>query len=193
MYSERRGTMTERKQLGQFGLFIMIAIILWTLVRYGDVEQVNHECESEIELVYVVVESTYIEDEERVEEIIEPVVKEDDLYWLSRIIHAEAKGESAEGRIAVGNVILNRMESDEFPDTVKGVIFQKNQFSPVSNGSIYNEPTEETLKLAQRVLDGERVVPADVLFFYNPAVVSRDSWVWSREIVDSIGNHNFAR
>ena len=185
--------MTERKQLGQFGLFIMIAIILWTLVRYGDVEQIDHECESEIELVYVVVESTYIEDEETVEEIVEPVVKEDDLYWLSRIIHAEAKGESAEGRIAVGNVILNRMESDEFPDTLKGVIFQKNQFSPVSNGSIYHEPTEETLKLAQRVLDGERVVPADVLFFYNPAVVSRDSWVWSREIVDSIGNHNFAR
>jgi N-acetylmuramoyl-L-alanine amidase len=193
MYSKRRGMMTERKQLGQFGLFIMIAIILWTLVRYGDVEQIDHECESEIELVYVVVESTYIEDEERVEEIIEPVVKEDDLYWLSRIIHAEAKGESAEGRIAVGNVILNRMKSNEFPDTLKGVIFQKNQFSPVSNGSIYNEPTEETLKLAQRVLDGERVVPADVLFFYNPAVVSRDSWVWSREIVDSIGNHNFAR
>ena len=185
--------MRERKQLGQFGLFIMIAIILWTLVRYGDVEQIYHECESEIELVYVVVESTYIEDEETVEEIVEPVVKEDDLYWLSRIIHAEAKGESVEGRIAVGNVILNRMESDEFPDTLKGVIFQKNQFSPVSNGSIYHEPTEETLKLAQRVLDGERVVPADVLFFYNPAVVSRDSWVWSREIVDSIGNHNFAR
>ena len=193
MYSERRGTMTERKQLGQFGLFIMIAIILWTLVRYGETEQPKHECESEIELVYVVVESTYIEDEETVEEIVEPVVKEDDLYWLSRIIHAEAKGESAEGRIAVGNVILNRVESDEFPDTLKGVIFQKNQFSPVSNGSIYNEPTEETLKLAQRVLDGERVVPADVLFFYNPAVVSSDSWIWSREIVDSIGNHNFAR
>jgi len=185
--------MRERKQLGQFGLFIMIAIILWTLVRYGDVEQIDHECESEIELVYVVVESTYIEDEETVEEIVEPVVKEDDLYWLSRIIHAEAKGESAEGRIAVGNVILNRMESDEFPDTLKGVIFQKNQFSPVSNGMIYDEPTNESVESAKKVLAGEKVVGDDALFFYNPDVVGSSSWVWSREIVDSIGNHNFAR
>ena len=185
--------MTERKQLGQFGLFIMIAIILWTLVRYGDVEQIDHECESEIELVYVVVESTYIEDEEKVEEIVEPVVKEDDLYWLSRIIHAEAKGESAEGQIAVGNVILNRMKSDEFPDTLKGVIFQKNQFSPVGNGMIYDEPTSESVESANKVLAGEKVVGDDVLFFYNPNVVGGSSWVWSREVVDTIGNHNFAK
>jgi len=182
--------MSERKKLSQFAMFVLIAIVLWSLVKSGNVEKVENP-EPEIELVYIVVESE--SEPEQVEDIVEDVVVEDDLYWLSRIISAEAKGESAEGQIAVGNVILNRMKSDEFPNTLKGVIFQKNQFSPVSNGSIYNEPTEETLKLAQRVLDGERVVPADVLFFYNPAIVSSDSWVWSREIVYSIGNHNFAR
>jgi N-acetylmuramoyl-L-alanine amidase len=182
--------MSERKKLSQFAMFVLIAIILWSLVKSGNVDKVENP-EPEIELVYIVVENE--SEPEQVEDIVEDVVVEDDLYWLSRIIHAEAKGESVEGRIAVGNVILNRMKNNEFPDTLKGVIFQKNQFSPVSNGSIYNEPTEETLKLAQRVLDGERVVPADVLFFYNPAIVSSDSWVWSREIVDSIGNHNFAR
>jgi N-acetylmuramoyl-L-alanine amidase len=182
--------MSERKKLSQFAMFVLIAIILWSLVKSGNVDKVENS-EPEIELVYIVVEDE--SEPEQVEDIVEDVVVEDDLYWLSRIISAEAKGESIEGQIAVGNVILNRMKSNEFPDTLKGVIFQKNQFSPVSNGSIYNEPTEETLKLAQRVLDGERVVPADVLFFYNPAIVSSDSWVWSREIVDSIGNHNFAR
>ena len=187
--------MSERKKLSQFAMFVLIAIVLWSLVKSGNVEKVENP-EPEIELVYIVVESE--SEPEQVEDIVEDVVVEDvvvedDLYWLSRIISAEAKGESIEGQIAVGNVVLNRMKSDEFPDTLKGVIFQKNQFSPVSNGMIYDEPTSESVESAKKVLVGEKVVGDDVLFFYNPNVVGSSSWIWSREVVDTIGNHNFAR
>ena len=83
---------------------------------------------------------------------------EEDFYWLSRIISAESRGESLVGQIAVGNVICNRVASDEFPDTVKGVVFDKKngvQFEPVSNRTIYNEPTEQSV-LAARPGDGRR-------------------------------------
>ena len=192
--------MSERKKLSQFAMFVLIAIVLWSLVKSGNVEKVENP-EPEIELVYIVVESE--SEPEQVEDIVEDVVAEDvfvedvvvedDLYWLSRIISAEAKGESIEGQIAVGNVVLNRMKNGEFPDTLKGVIFQKNQFSPVSNGMIYDEPTSESVESAKKVLVGEKVVGDDVLFFYNPNVVGSSSWIWSREVVDTIGNHNFAR
>ena len=192
--------MSERKKLSQFAMFVLIAIVLWGLVKSGNAEKVENP-EPEIELVYIVVESE--SEPEQVEDIVEDVVAEDvfvedvvvedDLYWLSRIISAEAKGESIEGQIAVGNVVLNRMKNGEFPDTLKGVIFQKNQFSPVSNGMIYDEPTSESVESAKKVLVGEKVVGDDVLFFYNPNVVGSSSWIWSREVVDTIGNHNFAR
>ena len=72
------------------------------------------------------------------------------LYWLSRIIHAEAGAESYNGKVAVGNVILNRVNSDLFPSTVKGVIFEYfqgiPQFSPVEEGTIYNNPPEESIQ-----------------------------------------------
>lgn len=116
-----------------------------------------------------------------------------DTYWLSRIISAEAKGESLQGKIAVGNVVLNRVEAKDFPDTVEEVVFQKNQFCPVRNGSVYDEPVEEAVRAAELVLKGERVVDEDIYYFYNPQVVSRGSWIRTREVSKTIGNHNFAK
>jgi len=127
-------------------------------------------------------------------ESIKDVANEgDELYWLSHIISAEAKGECGEGQVAVGNVILNRVESDDFPNTIKKVIFQKGQFSPVNNGSIYTKPTNSAVESAKRVLNGHKVLSKDTLYFYNPQIVSRGSWIRSRPTDKDIGNHRFAK
>ena len=80
-----------------------------------------------------------------------------DFYWLSRIISSESGGECLEGQIAVGNVVLNRVASREFPDTIPGVIFDRVdgvQFEPVSNGTVYKAPTTQAMEAARRVQIG---------------------------------------
>lgn len=113
------------------------------------------------------------------------------VYMLAQIIYAEAKGEPYNGKIAVGNVILNRVKSEQFPDTIRGVIFQNGQFSPVSDGSIYNQPNETSLRAAKEVLNGKKVVGSDALYFYNPRTAT-DGWIFSRPTITQIGNHRFA-
>lgn len=118
---------------------------------------------------------------------------EKDLYWLSRIISAEAKGEPLAGKIAVGNVVLNRVESKSYPDTVYGVIFDRKhgtQFSPVSIGTIYEKPTEESVIAAKICLEGYSVSDA-VLFFMNPRIATNNWISKNRPFAFSIGNHDF--
>jgi len=116
-----------------------------------------------------------------------------ELYWLSRIISAESRGEPMEGQIAVGNVVLNRVASDEFPDTIPGVIFDRVdavQFEPVENGTVYDAPTEASVEAAMRVLDGEVTVD-DVMYFYAPAL-SQGVWInANRTYHTTIGCHRF--
>jgi len=116
-----------------------------------------------------------------------------ELYWLSRIISAESRGESMEGQIAVGNVVLNRVASDEFPDTIPGVIFDRVdavQFEPVENGTVYDAPTEQSVEAAMRVLDGEETVE-DVMYFYAPKL-SQGIWInANRTYSTTIGCHRF--
>ena len=118
---------------------------------------------------------------------------EDDLYWLSRIISAESQGEGLKGQIAVGNVILNRVDSEEFPDTILEVIFDRKdgvQFEPVSNGAIYDEPTEQSVLAARLVLAGADAAE-DSLYFFNPAL-SQGLWVrQNRTYYTTIGCHMF--
>jgi N-acetylmuramoyl-L-alanine amidase len=118
---------------------------------------------------------------------------EEDFYWLCRIISAESKGESLLGQIAVGNVILNRVASEEFPDTVKGVVFDRKngvQFEPVSNRTIYDEPTEQSVLAARLVLAGVDAA-GESLYFFNPAL-SKGQWVRANRTYDStIGCHRF--
>ena len=95
-----------------------------------------------------------------------------ELYWLSRIICAESGAESMSGQIAVGNVILNRVESSQYPDTVEGVVFDTKygvQFQPVSNGTIYDRPTDSAVLAAKLCLEGAAPV-GDSLYFYAPAL-----------------------
>lgn len=118
---------------------------------------------------------------------------EDDLYWLTRIIEAEAGAESLEGKIAVGNVVLNRVHHPDYPNTIYGVIFDTKygtQFEPTSNGTIYNQPSSESIEAAIRVLKGENII-GDALYFYNPSLVDA---VWIRtncSYIETIGCHDF--
>lgn len=118
---------------------------------------------------------------------------EDAVYWLSRIISAEAKGEPLRGKIAVGNVILNRVRSSAFPNTIYGVIFDKKygvQFTPTANKTIYAAPTEESIIAAKICLEGYSV-NTGILYFVNP-VKSPNSWASKNRVYfGKIGNHAF--
>ena len=118
---------------------------------------------------------------------------ETDLYWLSRIISAEARGEPMLGKIAVGNVVLNRRASKLYPNTVYGVIFDRKhgtQFSPVSYGTIYNTPTAESIVAAKICLEGYSISD-EILFFVNPKYAT-SSWISNnRPFAFRIGNHYF--
>lgn len=118
---------------------------------------------------------------------------EDDVVWLSKIINAESGGESLTGKIAVGNVVLNRVKSSEYPNTIYGVIFDKNhgvQFEPVINGSVYNTPSYDSILAAKMALEGTSHV-GNSLFFCNP-VTSTNSWIKNnRPFYSMIGNHAF--
>ena len=117
----------------------------------------------------------------------------DDLYWLSRIISAESKGEPLKGQIAVGNVVLNRKQSSSYPNTVYGVIFDRKhgtQFSPVSFGTIYQKPTASAVIAAKICLEGYSL-SSDILFFVNPRLAT-SSWIERNRTYEfTIGNHHF--
>lgn len=113
---------------------------------------------------------------------------EDILYWLSRIIYSESGNQSLDGKIAVGNVVMNRLESPLFPNTIKGVLFQKNQFSPAMSGSIYRTPNEESVVAAKLVMDGA-VILEDALFFNRAGMNTFASR--NRTYVATIGVHAF--
>ncbi len=116
--------------------------------------------------------------------------QEDVLYWLSHIINAEAGNQPLDGKIAVGNVVLNRVANPRFPNTVYEVIFQRGQFTPVSNGSINLTPNAESVIAAKLCLDGANTV-GNALYFLNPRV-SGNSWAArTRPYVATIGAHAF--
>lgn len=119
--------------------------------------------------------------------------REDEVYWLSKIINAEAGGEIMIGKIAVGNVVLNRTRSSAFPNTIYGVIFDtKNgvQFSPVANGTIYKTPNSDSIIAAKICLEGY-TISYDILYFVNPKIAP-NSWASkNRPYFDTIGNHVF--
>lgn len=119
-----------------------------------------------------------------------PAYSEEDLFWLSRIISAEASGESMEGQIAVGAVIMNRVHHPRFPKTVKEVIFTDGQFDPVRDGSIYQAPVPSAIEAAKRVLQGENPLP-EAFYFYNPNTAT-DPWIRTLRVITRIGNHAFA-
>ena len=125
----------------------------------------------------------------------EPAYTQDELYWMSRIISAESRGEPLMGKLAVGTVVLNRVASSEFPNSIHDVIFDTKwgvQFQPVANGTVYNEPTAESVLAAKLVLDGARAA-GDSLYFLAPELTSNHWTMENREFVVTIGCHWFYR
>lgn len=120
-------------------------------------------------------------------------ISEEDVYWLSRIIAAESRGESYRGKLAVGSVILNRMQSPDYPNTVKGVIFDDRygiQFTPVANQTIYQTPDIQSVQAARECL-ATGGLDHRVLYFCNPARSTSDWMQKHCTYVFSIGNHDF--
>ena len=119
--------------------------------------------------------------------------KSDEVLWLARIIHAESGAEPFLGKIAVGNVVLNRVRSPQYPNTIWGVIFDRKhgtQFSPVSFGTIYNTPSAESVIAAKICLEGYSVT-SEALFFMNPRL-STSTWISdNRPYLFTIGKHDF--
>ncbi len=113
-----------------------------------------------------------------------------DLYLLAKCIYAEARGESYTGQVAVGAVILNRVNSSKFPNTVSGVVYQKNAFTAVTDGQINLAPDKTAMNAAQDAMNGWDPTYG-CLYYYNPAVAT-SSWIFGRQTVTTIGKHVFA-
>ena len=112
----------------------------------------------------------------------------DDLYWLSHIIYAESGNQPLAGKIAVGNVVMNRVADPVFPNSIYGVVFQKNQFTPVKNGTIHLTPNEESVLAAKLCLEGAVILPTALWF--NRA--KGNSWAAKhKEYITTIGSHDF--
>ena len=109
---------------------------------------------------------------------------------LSKLVYAEARGESYKGQVAVAAVVLNRVASAEFPNTISGVIYQNNAFTCVSNGSINCTPDPSCIRAALDALNGWDPT-GGCLYYYNPKKTD-DKWIRTRTVTTVIGNHHFA-
>ena len=108
---------------------------------------------------------------------------------LSKLVYAEARGEPYKGKVAVAAVVLNRVRSSQFPNTLSGVIYQKAAFSCVSNGSINNTPNADSIRAARDAMNGWDPT-GGCLYFFNPSGTN-DKWIRTRTIKTVIGNHHF--
>lgn len=113
-----------------------------------------------------------------------------DLYLLAKCVHAEARGEPYVGQVAVAAVILNRVDSPEFPNTISGVIYQPWAFTAVHDGQINLEPNESAYSAAKDALNGWDPTYG-CLYYYNPETATSE-WIWTRTTVVTIGKHVFA-
>lgn len=118
-------------------------------------------------------------------------ITNDDLLLLSKLVTGEARGESYEGQVAVAAVVINRVQDPRFPNTIKDVIYQKNAFSVVNDGSINMQPTESAYNAAIDALYGKDPTNKAV-FFWNPDIATC-KWIKTLNPYLKIGNHVFAK
>ena len=113
------------------------------------------------------------------------------LNLLSRLVYGEARGEPYEGQVAVAAVVLNRVKSSSFPNTVSGVIYQSGAFDVVSDGQINMTPNETAKKAAQDAINGWD--PSyGAIYYFNPSTAT-NKWIWSRPMTVTIGKHRFCK
>lgn len=113
-----------------------------------------------------------------------------DIYLLAKTIHAEARGEPYIGQVAVGAVVLNRVKSSSFPNTISGVVYQPWAFTAVHDGQINLEPNDSAMRAAKDAMNGWDPTNG-CIYYFNPATAT-SKWIWSREVKLTIGKHKFA-
>lgn len=114
-----------------------------------------------------------------------------DVNLLARLIYGEARGESYEGQVAVGAVVLNRVKHSSFPNTIAGVIYQSGAFDAVSDGQINLTPDSTAIKAAQDAINGWD--PSyGAIYYFNPSTAT-NKWIWSRPMTITIGKHRFCK
>ena len=118
-------------------------------------------------------------------------VNNSDLYLLSKLVHAEARGEEYRGKVAVAASVLNRVASASFPNTIAGVIYQKGAYTCVDDGQINLEPDEASKKAAQDAINGWDPT-SGCIYYFNPNTAT-SGWIWSRPQVITIGKHIFCK
>lgn len=114
-----------------------------------------------------------------------------DLNLLAHLIYAEARGEPYTGQVAVGAVVLNRVKSSSFPNSVAGVIYQRGAFDVVSDGQINYSPNTTAINAARDALNGWDPTYG-CIYYFNPNTAT-SKWIWSRPYVITIGSHRFCR
>ena len=114
-----------------------------------------------------------------------------DIYLLAKVIAAEARGENYTGQVAVGAVVLNRVDSSSFPDTIAGVVYQKGAFSAVTDSNWSVSPDATSRKAAQDAINGWDP-SGGALYYYNPAKTS-NRWIRTRPVITQIGSHLFCK
>lgn len=117
------------------------------------------------------------------------IISKNDLDLLAMVISGESRGESYEGQVAVGAVVLNRVNHPAFPDTIKEVIFQKGAFSAVDDGQIKKKVSETSRKAAKAAYSGFDPT-GGAIYYYNPKTATCD-WIRTRKAIKQIGNHLF--
>lgn len=119
-------------------------------------------------------------------------VSDKDVLLLQKIVMAEAEGEPYEGKVAVANVVLNRLRSANFPDSIYKVIYQKSQFSPVANGRLKRVvPNEDSIKAVNAALNGKKEVADDTYYFLSLTLADDLTVARSQKKVKTIGHHTF--
>ncbi len=113
-----------------------------------------------------------------------------DVYLLAKTIYAEGRGEPYTGQVAIGAVVLNRVRSSQFPNTISGVVYQKHAFTAVSDGQINLTPNDTAMRAARDAMSGWDPT-GGAIYYYNPAVAT-SAWIFDRQTVTVIGKHVFA-
>lgn len=117
---------------------------------------------------------------------------DEELHLLHKIVMAEAEGEPYEGKVAVANVVLNRLRSANYPDTIKKVIYQKSQFSPVQNGRMDRvTPNEDSIRAVTEALHGRKEVSDDTYYFLSLSLATDFTIAHTKSMSKEIGNHTF--
>ena len=114
-----------------------------------------------------------------------------DVNLLARIINGEARGEPYTGQVAVGAVVLNRVRSSSFPNTIAGVIYQNGAFTAVSDGQINKAVNQSCYNAARDALNGWDPT-GGAIYYFNPSTAT-SSWIWSRPVLVTIGKHRFCK